>query len=356
MPPADEPSDDLLASDERGLRCGAGDFHLDPWKPAARAVITHAHADHARGGHGEYICTPGAAAVIRARISPDLNITELDYHEPLDLGAVRLTFHPAGHVLGSAQARLERRDTGEVWVATGDYKTDPDPTCQPFEAVPCDVFITETTFALPIYRWRPQEEIAREINDWWRANRDAGRTSFVYAYALGKAQRVIALLDRSIAPVAAHGAVKKVCDVYAGRGVDLGEVLYARKETAPEIRSRGALIVAPPSVDGTPWPRRFRGPNGSRTAFASGWMRVRGRRRWRAADRGFVLSDHADWPGLLRTVEKTGARRVLATHGYAAPFARYLAEERGLDASVLPTRRGDLAEDDGFGAGAEAGD
>lgn len=349
-------SADLLTPDDRGLRCDAGDFHLDPWKPARRAVITHAHADHARAGHDEYVCTPDTAAVIRARISPRLNITELDYGEPLDLGNVRLTLHPAGHVLGSAQARLEHARTGAVWVAAGDYKTDPDPTCAPFETVPCDVFITETTFALPIYRWRPQHEIAREINDWWRANRDAGRTSFLYAYALGKAQRVIALLDRSIAPVAAHGAVTKVCDVYAARGVDLGDVLHARKQTAPEIRSRGAIVVAPPSVDATPWPRRFRGPNGSRTAFASGWMRVRGRRRWRAADRGFVLSDHADWPGLLRTVDKTGARRVLATHGYAAPFARCLAETRGLDAAVLPTRRGDLPDDDGFTADSEAGD
>ncbi len=338
---------DLLTPDDRGLACHTGGFHVDPWMPVHRAVITHAHADHARAGHGEYICTPDTAAVIRKRISPDLNIIELEHREPIDLGNTRVSLHPAGHVLGSAQARIEHA-SGETWVVTGDYKTDPDRACEPFELVPCDAFVTESTFALPIYTWRPQEEVAREINDWWRENRDAGRTSLLFAYALGKAQRVISLLDRSIAPVGAHGAVKKLCDVYAERGVDLGEVIHARKETAPDLRAHGALIVAPPSVDATPWTRRFRGPGGSRTAFASGWMRVRGRRRWRAADRGFVLSDHADWPGLIRTIKAVGASRVFATHGYAAPLARYVTENLGLEGAVLPTRRGDLPQEDAF--------
>jgi putative mRNA 3-end processing factor len=294
-------------------------------------VITHAHGDHASHGHAHYLVAEPGAHVTRRRVGHDAAIQTLRYGEALAINGVRVSLHPAGHVLGSAQVRIEH--AGRVWVVSGDYKLEPDPTCAPFEPVRCDTFITESTFGLPIYRWRAPGELFAEMNRWWSANRDAGRPSVVYAYALGKAQRIIASVDASIGPIFTHGAVEALNDAYRATGV----VLPPTATVSAQPRGhdfRGALIVSPPSAQATPWLRRF-GPHAD--AFASGWMQIRGVRRRRALDRGFALSDHADWPGLLRAIAATGAERVIVTHGYTDPLVRWLAE-RGIASQRLETR------------------
>jgi putative mRNA 3-end processing factor len=246
---------------------------------------------------------------------------------------VTISFHPAGHVLGSAQIRLEHE--GCVWVVSGDYKTGPDPTCPPFEPVPCDVFVTESTFGLPVFRWMPQQQVFDEINDWWRANADLGRASIVYAYSFGKAQRVLAGLDAGIGTVIVHGAVATLNAAYREAGVVLPPTKMVVDATPQELRR--CLVVAPPSAQGSAWIKRF-GEAGD--AFASGWMQLRGARRRRNVDRGFVLSDHADWPGLLEAITATGAPRVIVTHGYVEPLVRYLGE-RGWESGAFKTEYGD---------------
>jgi putative mRNA 3-end processing factor len=251
--------------------------------------------------------------------------------ETLSLSGVKVSLHPAGHVLGSAQVRIEWR--GEVWVVSGDYKTDPDPTCKPFEPVRCHTFITEATFGLPVYRWPPPTEVFRDINDWWRENAAAGKPSLLFAYALGKAQRLLAGIDPTIGPVFTHGAVQVVNERYRAAGVRLPDTRHAREATSSGALA-GALVVAPPSAQGSPWVRKF---GNYASAFASGWMLIRGTRRRRAVDRGFVVSDHADWCGLGRAIEATGAQRVLVTHGATSAMARWLCEQ-GYDAAPLETR------------------
>lgn len=327
---------ELLRVDGRGLWCEAGGFHIDPWGRVPLAVVTHAHGDHARPGMGAYVCAAPGAGLLRRRVGSDApaEIRAVPYGERVRMGGVTLSLHPAGHVLGSAQVRVERGD--EVWVVSGDYKREADPTCAPFEVVACDVFVTEATFGLPIYRWRPQREVYAQINAWWRANAERGRTSVVYAYALGKAQRVLAGLDESIGPIGVHGAVERMNAAYEACGIRLPPRVRAVEEGVKEVKGRG-IVIAPPSAAGTPWLRRLTGPDGVATAMASGWMRVRGARRWRSVDRGFVLSDHADWDGLLRTIEATGARKIGVTHGFTGPLVRWL-REHGRDAFVVPTR------------------
>jgi putative mRNA 3-end processing factor len=321
----------LIEPTDRGLYCAAGDFYIDPWRPVARAIITHAHADHARGGSERYFASTTAVPILRQRLGGGQDFRALDYGEPVSFGGVRVSLHPAGHILGSAQVRVERGD--EIWVASGDYKRDPDPTCEPFEVVPCDVFITEATFALPVYRWRPAAEVAAEIHAWWQDNADAGRTSVLFTYALGKAQRVLAELTAyTERTVYLHGAVVPLTELYRAAGV-------AMLPTAPvseqprQADFAGELIIAPPSAAGSPWMRRFRNAG---TGFASGWMQIRGNRRRRGYDRGFVLSDHADWPSLLRSIRDTGARQVLTTHGRSDDLVRFLREQ-GVDARPLAT-------------------
>jgi putative mRNA 3-end processing factor len=319
-----------------GLYCPAGDFHIDPWRPAPLAVITHAHGDHLRAGSERYFVSRAGETLARRRLPPEARITALDYGEPVNFGGVQVSLHPAGHVLGSAQVRIEHG--GETWVVSGDYKRDPDPTCAPFEVLPCDVFISEATFALPVYRWTPSAAVAAEIHAWWLANRERGLASVLFAYALGKAQRVLAeLAALTDEPVYVHGAVGTLVEAYREAGVKMLPTL------APEATRRadyaGALVLAPPSASGSPWMRRF---GEAATGFCSGWMRVRGDRRRRGYDRGFVLSDHADWPSLLRTFRETGARRILLTHGHTETMCRYLREQ-GVDAAALATDYG--AED-----------
>lgn len=328
----------LIELTDDGLFCRAGGFHIDPWRGVDRAVVTHAHSDHARWGSRTYLAAAPGEKLLRTRLG-EITLDTLTYGEAVEHNGVRVSFHPAGHVLGSAQVRVEHG--GEVWVVSGDYKLDPDPTCEPFEPVRCHTFLTESTFGLPIYRWEPSDVLFGQVNRWWRANRDAGKASIVYAYSLGKAQRVMAGVDASIGPIYTHGAVEKVTQAYRDSGASLppttpvGDAARGGKKAWA-----GALVIAPPSADGSPWARKFEPAS---AAVASGWMTVRGARRRRAVDRGFVLSDHADWPGLLTAIRETGAERVLATHGFAAVLARWV-RDHGLAADVVATRYGDEDE------------
>ncbi len=330
---------DLITLTPEGLYCPPGEFHIDPWRPVARALITHAHADHARRGSREYHAARSGLALLQRRLGPEATICGHGFGERLAVGDTIVSFHPAGHVLGSAQIRVEA--AGEVWVISGDYKRDLDPSCEAFELVPCDVFVTEATFALPIYLWDPVDQVMAALLGWWDSNAAAGRASVLFCYALGKAQRILAELgQRTARPVFVHGAIDALLDAYRDEGISLAETVPVGARRKDESFA-GELIIAPPSAFGSPWLRRF---GDASTGFASGWMRVRSHRRRRGFDRGFVLSDHVDWPALLRTIEQTGAKRVLATHGYSDSLARYL-REIGLAAEPLETLFGDEVEE-----------
>jgi putative mRNA 3-end processing factor len=322
-----------------GLYCPAGDFHIDPWLPVPRAVITHGHGDHARPGAGHYHSTAEGLPILRWRLG-EQHYQSHEYGEGFALGDAWVSLHPAGHILGSAQVRIESQ--GRCWVVSGDYKRDPDPTCAPFEVLPCDGFLTEATFGLPVYRWDPIEETIADLISWWDECRTQERTAVLFCYALGKAQRLLAELARALPgagwedrPVFLHGAMAMAVDIYREAGVRM-----LHTELVAEQGRRGdwsnALVLAPPSAAGTPWLRRF---GRASTAFASGWMRVRGNRRRRSLDRGFVVSDHADWPSLLRTIRETGAKQVLATHGNTDALVRFLHED-GVDAQALRSEFG----------------
>ena len=319
----------VLQFTDRGIYCPEGGFHIDPWRAVERALVTHGHADHARDGMGRYLATEAAAPVMRHRLG-DIALETIPYGEPRRVGGATVSFHPAGHVPGSAQIRVEV--AGEVWVASGDYKVAADGLSEPFEPVPCHAFVTESTFGLPVFEWRPQAEVAEAVNAWWRANAAEGRHSVLGAYALGKAQRVLASVDPSIGPILTHGAIENTNAVLRAQGYDLPDTIRVTAETRGRDHP-GALVMATPSAMGGPWMRRFAGAS---TAFASGWMALRGVRRRRAADRGFVMSDHADWRGLNEAIGATGAERVFVTHGYTAIFARWL-RERGYDAAPVET-------------------
>ena len=332
----------MLEETASGLYCPAGDFYLDPWQGVPRAVITHAHGDHARFGSAAYLCADQCAPLLARRFGPSARIDTLPYGQAVRLGSTRVSFHPAGHVLGSAQVRIEGE--GGTWVVSGDYKRADDPTCTPFEAVPCDTFITESTFGLPVYRWDHTEAVIAEIIEWWQANAERELTSVLFCYTIGKAQRVLAELARSTdRSVFVHGMMIPMIELYRAAGVPM-------LPTLPLIdRPRGTsfageLVLAPLSARGTPWMRRL---GELSDGFVSGLMRVRGVRRQRAYDRGFVLSDHADWPALLQTIAESGASRVLATHGHAEPLARFLRTQ-GRDAGVLRTAwEGEAGSDEG---------
>ncbi|MDA7427168.1 ligase-associated DNA damage response exonuclease [Primorskyibacter aestuariivivens] len=319
----------VLSFTERGIYCPAGDFYVDPWKPVPRALITHGHADHARPGHGAYLCTHGAAPVMRHRLG-DIRLDTIAYAETRQIGSARVSFHPAGHVPGSAQIRIEVG--GEVWVVSGDYKTTPDGLSEAFEPVRCHSFISECTFGLPVFTWEPQDIVINQINQWWAANASAGITTMLGAYSLGKAQRLLAAIDPSIGPILTHGAVEATNAVLRGQGYALPETVPVMPDTDHKAYP-GALVLAPPSALGSAWARKF-GPQS--TGFASGWMRLRGVRRRRAGDRGFVISDHADWPGLLDAIRTTEAENIYVTHGYTDIFARYL-RETGYNAQIVAT-------------------
>ncbi len=322
----------LIEPTASGLYCAAGGFHIDPWQAVDRAVITHAHGDHLTPGSHAYLCSAASERLVRQRLGAGALVSAVPCGNPIDMNGVRVSLHPSGHILGAAQIRVEHR--GEIWVASGDYKRAPDPTCDAFEPLRCHAFITEATFALPVFRWDPPEATVAEICAWWDEMRAAGRAAVLFGYALGKSQRVLAELMRCAdRPVYVHGSLIELIAAYRAAGVAMVETLPATEQ--PRGHSfAGALIVAPLTARGSVWMRRF-GDHSS--AFVSGWMRVRGARRRRAYDRGFALSDHADWDGLLATVAETGAERVFVTHGYTHQLARALVE-RGLDAQPWQTR------------------
>ena len=328
---------DMVVVRKEGLYCVPGGFYIDPWRPVDRAVITHAHGDHARYGHGHYLAAAPGVGVLKSRLG-DIHVQGLEYGDSITHNGVAISLHPAGHVLGSAQIRMECG--GEVWVASGDYKVEPDKTCAPFEPVRCDTFITESTFGLPIYRWDPEQQVIDEMNAWWRRNAEEGRCSVVFAYAFGKAQRILSRLDPSIGPIVCHGAVEPLNRVYRAGGVELPDTVMVSEIDKALLRR--AIVIAPPSASGSPWMKRFGDYSDS---FASGWMLLRGARRRRGVDRGFVLSDHADWPGLMSAIKATEAQQIIVTHGSIPTMVRWLCQN-GLDAKGFDTEYGDEEEDE----------
>ena len=320
----------LLSFNKCGIYCEQADVYIDPWRKVEKALITHGHSDHARYGHKEYLCHPITKPILLARLGNDLNISTLEHGESVTINGVNFSFHPAGHIPGSVQVRVEYK--GEVWVATGDHKRHHDGISAPFEAVPCHTFITECTFGLPIYRWPEPIDVFKQINDWWRSNAENGVCSIISAYSLGKAQRVLKGLDLSIGPVLTHGAVQNMNKVLIDAGIDLPPTEQVTKEM-PKEKFRKAMVITPGSALGTPWTNKMRPFS---TAMASGWMQLRGWRRRASLDRGFVLSDHADWDALLLAVRETGAERVIATHGYTDIFSDHL-KTLGYDACAEST-------------------
>jgi putative mRNA 3-end processing factor len=331
--------DPVLTFTDRGIFCPAGGFYIDPWRPVDRAVITHGHSDHARWGHAAYLCTPAAAPAIRARLG-DIALQTLGFGKPLRIGGATVSLHPAGHLPGSAQVRVEVG--GEVWVVSGDYKVEDDGLAEPFEPVRCHAFISECTFGLPVFRWRPQAEVLAEILAWWAAAAAEGRFALLGAYSLGKAQRLLAALGGPEAPgpILTHGAVEAMTATLRAQGLALPATVPVTAGTDLAAH-RGALVLAPPAALGSPWARRF---GRAEAAMVSGWMALRGVRRRRGLAAGFVMSDHADWDGLNTAIAATGAERVFVTHGYTAAFQRWLIE-KGFDAAVVATEfAGEAAE------------
>jgi putative mRNA 3-end processing factor len=337
---------ELVQTTRQGLVCSAGGFAVDPWQPSgiSCAIITHAHSDHARVGASGYITAKSGVEVLKARLGSDINVQGLAFGETLRLGDCVVSLHPAGHVLGSAMVRIERVAGGsrEVWVVSGDYKTETDCSGEQMQPLSCDTFISESTFGLPVYRWRPRAQILAQVNQWWSENAAEGVTSIVYAYALGKAQSVLAGLDASIGKVLVHGAVEKFVPIYEAAGVTLPRCERATQEAVRN--APGAIVIAPPGAENGAWARALAKKRLVREAFASGWMQARGPRRRRGVDKGFVLSDHADWNGLLATIKATGASNVGVTHGFTSVLARALREQ-GLQSWELGAEyEGDEAE------------
>lgn len=320
----------LLEFTDKGIYCSPAKLYLDPWKPVDKALITHGHSDHSRWGHKRYITHHRNLPIIRHRLG-DIRASGVEWGESFLVNGVRFSFHPAGHIIGSSQIRVEYK--GEVWVFSGDYKLENDGVATPYEPIRCHTFISECTFGLPAFAWRPQAEVLDDINTWWSANRAAGQTSVLFAYSLGKAQRLLANLDPGIGKIYTHGAIENMTEVLRSM-FKFPETHRIHRDTQ-KSELPGNLVLAPPSAHGSSWMRRM---VPYQTASASGWMAFRGARRRRAIDRGFVLSDHCDWQGLLTCVEATEAQRVICTHGYTEIFSRFLREEKGLDARTEATQ------------------
>jgi putative mRNA 3-end processing factor len=329
----------LLEFTDRGIYCPQAKVFLDPWKPVDKALITHGHSDHARWGHQHYLCVESSVPIIRHRLQLSNDIIQpVKYGEPIHIHGVTFSFHPAGHIPGSAQISVEHH--GEVWLFTGDYKLERDNLSEPYEPMKCHTLITESTFGLPIYNWRPQQEIFEEMNAWWRKNQSEGRASVITGYTLGKAQRILKNIDTTIGKIFVHGAVDVMNQVLQTHGVELPPAT----RVTPEHKKQdfeGALVICPPSAVGSPWIRKFLPYS---LGIASGWMSLRGARRRRGADRGFALSDHVDWKDLNKAVIETGAQRVYVTHGYSEIFAHWL-NDRGIESHVVKTAyEGELSE------------
>lgn len=320
---------DLLQFTPKGIWCAQANIFIDPWKPVDNAFITHGHADHSRYGSKAYLATTTAAPVIKYRLG-DIKIDTINYGEKITINGVNFSFHPAGHILGSAQIRVEYK--GEIWVASGDYKLENDGLAEEFDPIKCHTFITESTFGLPVFNWKPQTEIFTDINNWWRQNAADGKVTFITGYSLGKAQRILQGLDTSIGKVYTHGAVENINEVIREQGIHLPETIRVTKDISVKDYPTN-LVLAPPGALNSVWMKKFKP---LAIGIASGWMAMRGARRRKAAERGFVLSDHVDWKDLNKVVKETGAERVIVTHGYTAIYAQYL-QEIGLQAEIATT-------------------
>ena len=327
----------LIEFTNKGLYCKAGNFFIDPWQPVDKAVITHAHSDHARSGSVSYLCHRLTKPLLELRLGPH-PFQAVEWNEPVNINGVKVSLHPAGHIIGSSQVRLEHN--GEICVVSGDYKIENDGLSGQFEPVKCHTFITESTFGLPIYNWKPQEEIFNSIQNWILKNNEEGKTSVLMAYSLGKAQRLLPCIEATGLPIFLHGAVYNVHQALLNAGIKLPTVQRVQPDMAKEV-FKGNVVIAPGSADGSPWMKRF---SHYSVGVCSGWMQVRGNLRRRNADAGFALSDHADWNGLLGAVTDTGAEKVYVTHGFQASFSRYL-NETGIIAAEVKTEYGIEEED-----------
>lgn len=326
----------LIEFTDKGLYCRQGNFYIDPWRPVEKAVITHAHSDHARWGSQSYLCHHLTKPILQLRLG-DNNYQSVEWEEKIFMNGVQVSLHPAGHIIGSSQIRVEYN--GEVWVVSGDYKTENDGISGAFEPIRCHTFITESTFGLPIYNWKSQAALFTDIQNWIRNNQAAGKSSVLIAYSLGKAQRVLQAVKEVTNNIFVHGAIWNTQEALLQTGVlPAGLLPEVKRVTAdiPKEAYKESVVIAPPSADGTPWMRRFAPYS---VGICSGWMQVRGNQRRRNADAGFALSDHADWKGLLHAVEATGAQKVLVTHGFQSSFSRYL-NEAGIEAGEVKTEYG----------------
>lgn len=318
----------LITFTNKGLYCAKANVYIDPWKSVGRALVTHGHSDHARRGHGAYLCHHDSVNILKHRLGK-ISVQGISYGEAIVINGVTITFHPAGHVFGSAQIKL--KDNKESWVISGDYKLDNDGVATPFEAVQCDHFVTESTFGLPVYRWKNQKEIYNEINEWWQENAKRNKASMICAYSLGKAQRVIKNIDSNLGPIVTHPSVEAINKLIRDSGLEL-PTTYSVSDLSNEDLSK-AMFIGPPSAHSGKW---LHGTKDISVATASGWMAVRGKRRRRNLEKGFVLSDHADWTGLNKAVAETGAEHIYVTHGFSEIYAKYL-REKGLNAKVVST-------------------
>lgn len=328
----------LISFTDKGLYCQQGNFYIDPWKPVERAVITHGHADHAYFGNKYYLCHNYTKPILQLRLGEN-NYQTLEWNEPVYLNGVNVSFYPAGHIIGSSQIRLEYN--GEVWVVSGDYKVEDDNISGKFEPLKCNTFITESTFGLPVYKWKPQQEIYNNIITWINKNKENGKTSVLLAYSLGKAQRVLQAIKETAQTIFAHGAIFNMQQTLINAGWNIMPVIRVTPETPKELL-KSSVVIAPPSADGTSWMKKFHPYS---VGVCSGWMQVRGNARRRNVDAGFALSDHADWDGLLQTVKETGAERVFVTHGFQSAFSRYLNEENIALAAEVKTQYGNEDEE-----------
>lgn len=329
----------MLQFTPKGIYCIPGRFYIDPWLPVDLAVITHGHGDHARAGMQKYLCHHLTVPVLKTRIGPDITVQGLAYNEPLLINGVRISLHPAGHIIGSAQVRLEYR--GKVTVISGDYKVQDDGLSTPFELVKCHEFVTESTFGLPIYKWQTIEKQHELLQSWVLQNRNNGKTSVISGYSLGKAQRIMKALE-DIAPLYVHTAIGRINQAYESVGIRLPAYQVLDEHTTAAQLDQSVVIVPPALLD----TKMIRKIPRKADAICSGWMQVRGARRWQHADAGFPISDHADWQGLLTVVKETGAEQVYVTHGQTAVFARYL-NESGITAAVIQTAFGEEEEQNG---------
>ncbi|MCK7590888.1 ligase-associated DNA damage response exonuclease [Subsaxibacter sp. CAU 1640] len=322
----------LVKFTKKGIYCIPGKFYLDPWLPVDYAVISHGHADHARWGMKHYLCQTDSKAILKHRIGPDISIESLPYNVQKSINGVSVSFHPAGHVIGSAQIRLEYK--GFVVVFTGDYKVKDDHLTIPFEPIKCHEFITESTFGLPIYNWLSEAEIQQQMHDWVKLNKAHNRTSVFIGYSLGKAQRIMKLME-GVDQLFVHSAIHNLNNAIERSGIQLPESTLLEYDFKKEVL-QNKIVILPPALLGSRLLKKI--PNAA-TAICSGWMQIRGNRRWKAVDAGFAVSDHADWNGLLSAVKATEAEKVYVTHGSQATFSKYL-NEIGIESYEVKTEYG----------------